>query len=305
MAKFSARLRELRKERKLRQKDLANALSVAQTTIANYEQGSRFPDESTLDRIADYFETSLDYLLGRLDVNVDSRDIGVIGGKNPSQGSEEDDFSLSPLAKQYTDYLINGNRGGAVDLIMKEARSGQNISDIYLNVFEPALKEIGRLWSLKQVSVAQEHFASAVTEQVMSQIFPLLIRGRTNKLTAVTMTVCGDLHEIGIRFITDFLEMDGWNTYYLGTNLCNQDLIDALDQYNPDLLSVSVTMDFNVNMAQHLIDNIRANSTHRVLKVMVGGHPFQQDPGLWKKIGADATSRDAREAVVTAARLFQ
>ncbi len=47
MAVFASRLRELRTQRKLRQKDLAAKLGVAQTTVANYEQGSRFPGETT------------------------------------------------------------------------------------------------------------------------------------------------------------------------------------------------------------------------------------------------------------------
>ena len=65
MADISTRLRQLRKERDLRQVDLANDLGIAQTTVANYEQHSRFPDETMLLKLASYFDVSLDYLLGR------------------------------------------------------------------------------------------------------------------------------------------------------------------------------------------------------------------------------------------------
>ncbi len=65
MADFTDRLKKLRKEKGLYQKDLAEILGVGRTTIGNYEQGIRFPDKDLLNDLADYFNVSIDYLLGR------------------------------------------------------------------------------------------------------------------------------------------------------------------------------------------------------------------------------------------------
>lgn len=65
MADFASRLRVLRTGRALRQRDLADSLGIAQTSVANHERKVRFPDEPTLLRIADYFGVCLDYLMGR------------------------------------------------------------------------------------------------------------------------------------------------------------------------------------------------------------------------------------------------
>jgi repressor LexA len=67
LTEFPSRLKDLRKEKNLRQKDLATDLGVARTTIANYEQGTRFPDKDVLNKLANYFNVSTDYLLGRID----------------------------------------------------------------------------------------------------------------------------------------------------------------------------------------------------------------------------------------------
>ena len=64
---FDGLVRELREERGLRQQDLATAPGLAQATIANYEKKLRFPDETTLGMLADYFDASMDFLLGRVD----------------------------------------------------------------------------------------------------------------------------------------------------------------------------------------------------------------------------------------------
>lgn len=64
---FGERLKELRKAKGLLGKDLAELINVEPATISNWEKGKRFPKESMLIKIADFFNCSLDYLLGRTD----------------------------------------------------------------------------------------------------------------------------------------------------------------------------------------------------------------------------------------------
>lgn len=65
---FGKRLREFRLEKNLRQEDLAKIIQVHRATIGKYETDERFPDKETLQKLADYFDTSVDYLLGRTDI---------------------------------------------------------------------------------------------------------------------------------------------------------------------------------------------------------------------------------------------
>ncbi|EOP02091.1 hypothetical protein ICS_05725 [Bacillus cereus BAG2O-3] len=65
---FGIRLHTLRKERKLRQEDMAKQLGIARTTYAMYEQGNREPDYNTLIKLATFFEVSIDYLLGTTEI---------------------------------------------------------------------------------------------------------------------------------------------------------------------------------------------------------------------------------------------
>ena len=59
------KLREIRKRCGLTMKELGEILNVAESTISLYETGKREPDNETLKRIADYFQVSVDYLIGR------------------------------------------------------------------------------------------------------------------------------------------------------------------------------------------------------------------------------------------------
>lgn len=55
----------LRSERGLTQEDLSKALQITRSSISHYESGRREPDMATLDRMAKYFDCSVDYLIGR------------------------------------------------------------------------------------------------------------------------------------------------------------------------------------------------------------------------------------------------
>lgn len=68
--KFGNTLSDLRNKAHITQKDLANILGVSRGTIGMYEIGQRDPDTETLKKISDYFNVSVDYLLGRTDNKV-------------------------------------------------------------------------------------------------------------------------------------------------------------------------------------------------------------------------------------------
>jgi transcriptional regulator with XRE-family HTH domain len=65
MSIFSNRLKDLRKDRRLTQKQLASKLFIDDTSISKYENDKAMPENELLQRIADFFEVSVDYLLGR------------------------------------------------------------------------------------------------------------------------------------------------------------------------------------------------------------------------------------------------
>lgn len=64
---IGARLKGLRQEKSITQNELGAILGVGKTTISQYESETRSPDTNMLQRIADFFDVTTDYLLGRTD----------------------------------------------------------------------------------------------------------------------------------------------------------------------------------------------------------------------------------------------
>lgn len=65
---FGERLKALREEKDLTRAALANKLIVSYSAVSKYETNVRFPDKETLINLADFFDVSVDYLLGRSNI---------------------------------------------------------------------------------------------------------------------------------------------------------------------------------------------------------------------------------------------
>ena len=63
--RFARILQDLREDRDISRKDLALALNISVSTLGMYEQGRREPNIDMLIKMADYFDVSIDFLVGR------------------------------------------------------------------------------------------------------------------------------------------------------------------------------------------------------------------------------------------------
>jgi methylmalonyl-CoA mutase cobalamin-binding domain/chain len=207
------------------------------------------------------------------------------------------------LARRYLDLLLFGDRQSASALILGAARDGVSVRDIYLHVFERTQHEIGRRWQMNEMTVAEEHFCTAATQLIMSQLYPHVFAAPRIGRRLVAACVGGDLHEIGVRMVADFFEMAGWDTYYLGANTPLEGIVKVAAERRADALAISATMTYHVPAVADVVRAVRQRGTAGP-RVLVGGYPFRVDPQLWRTVGADGYAADASEAVELANRLL-
>jgi MerR family transcriptional regulator, light-induced transcriptional regulator len=214
-----------------------------------------------------------------------------------------DDAPLGPLARAYLRCLLDGRRHEAVAMILDAAQSGTPVEDLYLRVLQNVQREIGRLWQLNRITVAQEHYGTAVTQQAMARLYPHVFgRDRVGR-TLVATCVADELHEVGLRMVADLFELTGWDTHYLGANVPVQGVVQTVLDRRADVLAVSTTITANLHHVEELIAAVRAVPAAAAPKVLVGGYPFLIAGDLWRRVGADGFAADAREAVTVANKL--
>ncbi|MCS7203130.1 MAG: cobalamin B12-binding domain-containing protein, partial [Thermodesulfovibrio sp.] len=129
-----------------------------------------------------------------------------------------------------------------------------------------------------------EHLATAIVGRVMANLYAHFPRIKKKAKSKVIVTSSpNEFHELGGRIVADCLEIDGWDVYYLGANVPEQELIKLLIKVKPKILAISVTMPFNLERAESLIKSVRKVEKVRP-KIIVGGIAFNIIPEIYKKI---------------------
>lgn len=199
--------------------------------------------------------------------------------------------------------LLACRRDEAVRLIHSAVERGTTVQTIYIDVFQPLLREIGRLWQLGSVTVAQEHYCTAAVQLLMGQLSIHVFAAERNGRSMLTACVGDELHEVGARMVSDFFEMSGWDTHFLGANVPTQALLAMLRSMRCEVLCLSVTLTSHLGAAREIIAAVRKQRELSGVRVLVGGSPFNVQSDLWRRIGADASAPDAASAVRFAAQL--
>jgi methanogenic corrinoid protein MtbC1 len=208
------------------------------------------------------------------------------------------------LAVEYLQLLLRADRGAAARLILRAMEEGVPLQDIYLQVFQRVQHEVGRLWQIGRLNVAQEHYCTAATQSIMSELYSRVFSSaQRGKRVLLAASIGGELHELGVRMVSDLLELRGWDTRYLGANVPLQGLLQAAAESGAEMLAVSATMVVHLRAVLQLIRSLREHADLAKVKILVGGMPFNAVKGLWEQVGADAYAEDAGRAVTVAGRL--
>ncbi len=194
--------------------------------------------------------------------------------------------------------LLHSDTKGCVKLAEQSIHTVDEMKSFYLQVITPALYTIGRLWEKNEISVAQEHLATAIVSRVMGSIYsralpPVL----PSKGKAVIAVVSNDYHEIGARMVSDFLEFDGWEVSYLGASMPVEDLLKLIEREKPVFVGISAAVTFNLARASQAIAAIRSRPDFSGVKIMAGGLAFNAVPALWRQLGADGFAPDCATAL--------
>jgi MerR family transcriptional regulator, light-induced transcriptional regulator len=209
------------------------------------------------------------------------------------------------FAAGYLEAVLAGSRQRARAVVDEARADGVDIRALYLHIFQPALREVGRLWQENRITVAEEHLATAITEALMSQLYAETLSsaaGRRRKLIAAC--VDSERHEVGLRMVCDLLEMQGWDPTFLGASVPSDSLAAMVRDRRPDVVALSVSLATHVPRLARTIAELRETLGPETPAIVVGGRPFLDQPALAARVGADIVATDADEAVTRLTEYF-
>ncbi len=199
---------------------------------------------------------------------------------------------------RYLEALLKPNSADALACAQERIQAVKDIAYWWQKIIEPAMHEIGRLWAVGAITAGQEHIATAITSRVMSSFYPMILAQSRDKGHLVVTASPGELHELGPRMVSDILELNGWDVYYLGANTPVDSVCRLLRYTQAKILCVSTTLPSNLSHTEKLISTVRSSSGCHDTHILVGGQAYINDADLWKSMGADAFARNGEEAAI-------
>ncbi len=261
---------------------------------------------------ADHLALSLDWLAEFFALHMESPDGQIVESvltqtkaqffADPAP-MQSDAMRLTPWAEtaEFEASLLTGDRRNADALLDRCLEDGRGLVEAENHMIKPALFGIGRKWQNNQVSVAQEHLATAISQSVMSRGLTKSALPASNGRTVLLACVEGNIHAVGLQMVADALLLAGWGVQFLGANVPTKALIEHVAQFRPDLLGLSVSFAQQLRVVKDIVAQLPRELSAGRPRVMVGGLAINQFSPLADQIGADAWSPNAITAVAAAA----
>lgn len=197
------------------------------------------------------------------------------------------------LRDHYLKAILTNQTRQAHQIIADAVERGDSIVEIYEEVLTKVMHEIGELWHKNIITIDKEHYATSVTQTVMSQYYDQIFSRPRKSRTLMSCAVGSELHEMGIRMLSDIFEYHGWDTYYLGAAMPQSAILNAIEEYQPDLLALSVTMPPYLKTCEQIVKAVREK--YPDLKIAIGGQAFKSTEALWSKWEVDFYSPTASD----------
>jgi methanogenic corrinoid protein MtbC1 len=213
-------------------------------------------------------------------------------GPGPGGGLGAGDDPLALTRSLFLQAILQGQRKAASNITAEAIRAGHPVLEVYVKVLQEALYEVGRLWEGNRIPVATEHMATAIVQFVLAQLYPLLPPTQESRGNVVIAGVEGELHQVGANMVADYLESNGWNVRFLGTNMPHEGILQAVEEHRADVLGISSTMLFNLPKVRRLVGEVREKFASRPPRILVGGGAFRSLPSPAREVGADGFAAD-------------
>lgn len=205
---------------------------------------------------------------------------GTGGAASVGPQSAESAAAAPGLRSKLDGFLATRDKTAAVSAALDAVRSGNiGIADLYTQVLVPLMTDVGSEWQHGTRAVWEEHLATATVRTIVEALYPDVASAAaavpaTGKL-ALLAAPSGEQHDLGLRMLADRFMLAGWRVVYLGADTPAEDLADAAERTNADLVVLSAATHYNRTLLRAVLDDLKRRMPN--VRIGVGGPAFAHD----------------------------
>lgn len=173
----------------------------------------------------------------------------------------------------YLSSLLEGEKKTCLSIVNQLIEKHYDVKAIYTDIIQKSMYRVGQLWDKCRLTIAEEHIATEITKDVLSLINLRSEQKQSTGNSIILTCVHKEQHELGAHLISDFFEYKGWNSYFIGANTPDSELIRLIDEKKPQLVGLSNNFYMNVTKLFELLDKIKEKFPDQ--KIIIGGQAPQ------------------------------
>ena len=190
---------------------------------------------------------------------------------------------------------MQGDEAGAWGVLEAALTAGATPSDVYMDILGPAMASVGQQWHDGEISIAEEHLATAIVMRLIGRMGPRFARKGRSRGTVVVTTPPGERHSIPSLMVADLLRGAGFEVLDLGSDV-PVDALAGIVEGTDELVAVCLSST-RVNATTALRRTIRAiRKAAPDVPVFVGGASIP-DAESASALGADGWAASGPGAV--------
>jgi 5-methyltetrahydrofolate--homocysteine methyltransferase len=209
-------------------------------------------------------------------------------------------FDFQQIARN----LAGSNKPKVRELVRLALDQGVPAKKILDEGLMEGMSIVGEMMEREEIMIPEVlGVAQFMGDTIDEMLKPLLVEADMNPYGLVVFaTVEGDLHDIGKNLVIMMLEGAGFQVIDLGINVPAETIVEAIREYNPNMLGLSALLTTTMPMIKTTIDKVLDSGLRDRVKILVGGAPVDQ--GFADEAGADGYAPDASSATKLARSLF-
>jgi len=204
------------------------------------------------------------------------------------------------MAHELVEAMANMKEKEALQIVDDMLAEGKDPQEI-LDLSSEAMQVVGERYQEGTYFLPELIMSGEMLKKIGEVLRPKLAqtKGAQKKLGVVVLgTVRGDIHDIGKDIVGFMLEVNGFQVHDLGIDQPEQNFVQAVKDYHPQVLALSGFLSVAFDSMKSTIEEVEKAGLRKGLRVIIGGG--QMDDTVRRYTGADAYGDDAMAAVAFA-----
>jgi len=206
-------------------------------------------------------------------------------------------MASTTVVDQYMTPLLLGQRTACRRFVLQKTEEFGDPMRVYHELLWPAMERIEKLYRADRINTAVEHMATRINRGIADQLQLALPKPEPIGKRIVILCAEDEPEELGAQMCADQFESRGWEVFFVGGGVPNDEILTLIGQLTPNMLLIFGTQPQGVPGVRQLADMIREIGVNPTMNIMVSGGVFNRADGLWKEVNADLFAKTAQQAL--------